>query len=87
MKHAGRLTHHTPDPDGIRNPQIGRAWEKKRRASLERSYQRYETTKALLAEWEAMPLTEEVATELRRLRKKLATYSCQLRYKGASFSG
>jgi hypothetical protein len=87
MRHASRFSSETPDPDGIRNPQIGWAWEKKRRDSLERSYQRYETAKALLAEWEAMPATEEAIAEIKRLRKKLAAYSCQLRYKGASFTG
>jgi hypothetical protein len=83
MRHASRFTSETPDHEAIRNAQIGRIYEKKRRDSLERTYQKYDTAKALLAEWEAMPATEEVIAEIRRLRKKLATYSCQLRYKGA----
>jgi hypothetical protein len=83
MRHASRFTSETPDDEAIRNAQTGWAWEKKRRDSLARTYEKLEGARALQAEWEAMPATEQAIAEIRRLRRKVATYSCQLRYKGA----
>jgi hypothetical protein len=76
---ASRFTSETPEEVKYFNK-----WDctKKRRESLERTYQEYEWAKALLAEWEAVPVTMEAVQQIKRLRKKIASLNSRLRYKG-----
>jgi hypothetical protein len=76
---AGRFTSETPEEVKYFN-----RWDctKKRRESLTRTYEEYEGAKALLAEWEAVPMTMEAVQQIKRLRKKIASLNSRLRYKG-----
>jgi hypothetical protein len=86
MKQASRFKSE-PEPEGGFHPhsQQERRYEFKRRESIERTYQKYEAAKALLAEWETMPQTFDAVSEIRRLRKKVAMLTAQLKYKRAEF--
>jgi hypothetical protein len=84
MKQASRFKSE-PEPEGgfHAHSQQERKYEPRRRESITRTYQRYEAAKALLAEWETMPQTFDALSEIRRLRKKVAMLSAQLKYKRA----